>query len=349
MGHEITTADHLGLRREAAWHGMGQIINDDLSAVEFGERTGMFDPITGEPLFWKDAAGTYREVPTHRANVRRATAEEILLGIVGVDYAICQDRELAEFTDTLAQSGKVTIESAGSIRGGKRVWFLAKGEAFTIGDKDTIWPYLLVSNAHDGTQAIRVTPTTVRVVCSNTLHMVIPRDDMSERPETAAITIRHSGKIAEKMEEAKRALAYYGETLKRNREMFEAMQAKKVDNAHIMQLFANTYAANWEVATAEELTSTDGEVKRTAENRFARMEKASKVFLARYEAEKESLKLGDSLWAAFNAMTGFVQHDKGTRGTDDGDRVARRMESNLFGLNASRTHEVLAASLAMSV
>jgi hypothetical protein len=159
--------------------------------------------------------------------------------------------------------------------------------------------------------------------------------------------IRHSGKIADKLEQAKRSLAHYGETLKRNRELFEALQAKKIEQADALKLFADVYAANWEVATPEELASPDIKVAKIAENRYERMRKASEAFLGRYRAESAALNLGDSAWAYFNALTGFIQHDKITRGADDQARVASRIESNLFGLNASRTHEALAATLAI--
>jgi phage/plasmid-like protein (TIGR03299 family) len=295
--------------------------------------------------------GTIHAVDSHVANVRTADCDgqpiNEILGIVGADYQVCQNRELAEFTDALAQTGQVTIESCGSIRGGKRVWFLARGESFDVGGADKVYPYVLVSNGHDGTQAIRVTPTTVRVVCSNTLHMVIPQED-GTRPESAAITIRHSGKIADKLEQAKRALRYYGNTLARNRELFETMQAAKMDRDQALQVFSDSYSAFWEVATPEELASADAKQRRNAENRVGRMRKASDAFLARYAAEQEKLGLADSAWLAFNAMTGYVQHDKGARGANDSARVERRRESNLFGLNAHRTHEILAGTLALA-
>ena len=53
----------------------------------------------------------------------------------------------------------------------------------------------------------------------------------------------------------------------------------------------------------------------------------------------------DTAWGYLNAMTGFVQHDKGARGVDDADRVARRQESNLFGINSQRTQDVLGLAL----
>jgi len=126
------------------------------------------------------------------------------------------------------------------------------------------------------------------------------------------------------------------------------MQAKKVSEQQIVTLFADTYANFWEVATPEDLSSTDVKVRENAEHRVERMHKASELFIKRYNAEKAQLGLGDTLWTAFNAMSGFVQHDKVARGKDDADRVSRRVESNLFGINAHRTHEVLAHALSLA-
>ncbi len=268
--------------------------------------------------------------------------------MVGVDYKVCQNQELAEFTDALAQSGKVVVESCGSIRGGKRVWFLARGEAFDVGGVDEVFPYLLVSNGHDHQQAIRVTPTTIRVVCDNTLHMVIPRVE-GQQMETAAIAIRHSGKISEKMEQAKLALKHYGETLKANRELFEKMQGQQIDRKTARALFASSYASFWNAATKDDMKSKDERIKKIADRRMERMQECAAAFLERYDEEKRSLKLGDTLWGAFNAMTGFVQHTKTARGANNRERVARRMEQNLFGVNAKRTHEVLSQALALAV
>jgi len=352
MAHELEnvgTLDFVGVVGQQAWHNLGVLIPDGQSAVDAGESMGMFWPVARYTLEAIAPDGTRIPVDTHVANVRtkdlQGNAIQHLLGVVGADYSVCQNRELAEFTDALAQTGKVTIETVGSIRGGKRVWFLAKGESFKIGGTDEIVPYVLVSNGHDGTQAIRVTPTTVRVVCSNTLHMVIPREENTAF-DSAAITIRHSGKIADKLQQARAALEYYGATLARNRELFELLNDKKMDQQAGLAVFAQNYAKFWETATADDLASPDAKTKRLAELRIERMEKASELFLQRYADEQTKLGIGGSAWAYFNAMTGFVQHDSTARGKDDSDRVSRRMESNLFGLNANRTLDVLATVMA---
>jgi phage/plasmid-like protein (TIGR03299 family) len=232
MAHEITTIDRVGLLGKQAWHNLGIVIDEELSAIAAAERFGLTWPVAQYPLVAKLPDGTELEIPTHVANVRTAdqdgNAIRHLLGVVGADYSVCQNRELAEFTDALAQTGRVTIESCGSVRGGKRVWFLARGEAFDVGGSDKVWPYVLVSNGHDGTQAIRITPTTVRVVCSNTLHMVIP-DVEGTQAESAAYVIRHSGLIADKLGQARQALAQYETVRARNVELFDKLAGRRMD------------------------------------------------------------------------------------------------------------------------
>lgn len=136
------------------------------------------------------------------------------------------------------------------------------------------------------------------------------------------------------------------DTRRRIRDVYEAMQAQHVDQVGTLKLFADTYAAFWEVATPEELA--DPTTRRNAENRVEPIRKASDLFLTRWFDEQPATGIGSTVWSAFNAVTGFVQHDKGTRGRNDADRVARRTESNLFGVNASRTREVFTSALALA-
>jgi hypothetical protein len=54
------------------------------------------------------------------------------------------------------------------------VWLLAcLPKDIRVGNDDAVEPYLLFSNSHDGSQAIDVRLTTVRVVCRNTLSFAL--------------------------------------------------------------------------------------------------------------------------------------------------------------------------------
>ena len=380
MAHEIQANDSLLLHSKPAWHGLGNIIDEDLTAVQAGRRAGMFWDVGSydlaaysmeameamEKLNTAVRLGDIKEiqrlyaiieagkigVESHRANVRvdETDGQDVksLLGVVGADYKIAQNQELAEFTDALAQTGKVVIESVGSIRGGKRVWFLGRGEAFTIGGTDKVYPYVLVSNGHDGTSSIRVTPTTVRVVCSNTMHQVIPRLDEGQLGK-AAIAIRHTGSLKDKLQAAREAMLQYGEHTARNRDMMLRMNRTEITRDQAVKMFGTSYVnEGFKVTTADELNSNDKKVSGLAKKRLDRMNAARDLFLARYDEEKAKVGNGDTVWMAFNALTGHYQHDRASAANTDEERVAKKIESNLFGLGVQRTHRALELALSLS-
>ena len=62
---------------------------------------------------------------------------------------------------------------------------------------ERISPYLLFSNTHDGSGAIKVALTPIRVVCNNTLNLAL-------RTAERSWSMIHTGDIKSKMKEAKR-------------------------------------------------------------------------------------------------------------------------------------------------
>ena len=97
MTHEITKNDSLVLRKQAAWHGLGTIIDNDITAVEACEGFGLDWEVEKWPLFARrPGSGDLVEVETHRANVRSISTPdgdvESILGIVGDSYKVCQTK-----------------------------------------------------------------------------------------------------------------------------------------------------------------------------------------------------------------------------------------------------------------
>lgn len=339
MAHEITEHDSLVLRDQSAWHGLGTIIEEDLTCVEAAERFGLTWDVNPWPLLTRNpATGELVEVDSHRANIRLIDTPEgqitSVLGVVGENYQVCQNRELADFMDALAQTGKVVIETAGSIRGGKRVWFLARGDSYELPGGDKSYSYLLGSNAHDGSGSIRLDPTDIRVVCANTLRAVVPDLEEKRCVQPAAITIRHTGKLEGKLEEARRAIRQYDQINAQHREFASRLAGKKIDRATAMAFFAQRYS--------ETFTVEDPEAEpKLNERRRERMDKAAAAFMTRFN--EESAKFGGSTaWLALNAWTGYCQHDLQSTGTSDDERRDNRIRSTLFGVGAKRTSLALA-------
>jgi phage/plasmid-like protein (TIGR03299 family) len=204
MSAEIYSNDSLFSVREAPWHKLGVVLEDNpRSGEEAIVAAGLDWTVGGEPVFVRG-----EEMPGYRANVRSDTGE--VLGLVTNKYQLVQNKEAFGFSDSLLGDSEVSYETAGSLKNGRTVWALLNLPQYNLlGDK--MDSYLLLSNSHDGTAAIRVATVSVRVVCQNTLNAAISG-------ATRFWSILHRGDIGVKMEEASRSLALHNRYVTKLRE-----------------------------------------------------------------------------------------------------------------------------------
>lgn len=152
--------------RTAPWHGLGTKVDEALTSKDALIYAGLDWQVLQEPVY--TSAGEL--VSGYKVNVR--DTDRNILGIVSDRYKIVQNEEAFSFTDALLGEG-VKYETAGSIANGKIVWMLARMPQRYIISGDAIEPYLVFSNTHDGSGAIRVAMTPIRVVCQNTLNLAL--------------------------------------------------------------------------------------------------------------------------------------------------------------------------------
>ncbi|MEZ6097253.1 MAG: DUF932 domain-containing protein [Pirellulaceae bacterium] len=292
------------------------------------------------PLYALDLDGKSESQLIRTFSMFAATIKGVL-GIVGKDYKPFHNDELADFCEALSESGQVQIESAGSIRGGSKIWFLLKGESFDIRNGDEISPYICVSNGHDGGTALRITPTTVRVVCSNTLHMVVPRREREAgraKFGQAAYVSFHIGDLKKKVEEAKHALAVYGKSLETTQGLITQMSAKQIKSEQFKAFFLEAYARDFGGIPTEPKTDSEQKKRDKALEAFRQVE-------SRFNAEKKIA--GTSLWNAFNAYSGWLQNDRGLNYKDPVVKSERSMNAKLFGTDSDRTSKAFDQALSL--
>jgi phage/plasmid-like protein (TIGR03299 family) len=191
MSANVETMFYAG--RAVPWHGLGVQVDHALSSEEALEKAG---------LNWRveqSTVVTNSGIPIegYKANVRDSDGK--VLGVVTDRYRIVQNHEAFAFTDDLLGKG-VRYETAGSLQEGKKVWLLAKlPAAYIFSGGDRLSPYLVFSNSHDGSGAIKIAMTPIRVVCNNTLNLAL---NTADRIWTA----NHTGNIGLKLEDAKETL-----------------------------------------------------------------------------------------------------------------------------------------------
>lgn len=152
--------------REKPWHGLGTGVAKAPSSADALRLAGLDWKVMQEPIY-TDAG---RKIPGYKANVR--DTDRRVLGVVTDRYKVIQNREAFDFTDALLGSG-VRYETAGTLQEGRKVWLLARLPHEYIISGERISPYLVFSNTHDGSGAVRVAVTPIRVVCNNTLNLAL--------------------------------------------------------------------------------------------------------------------------------------------------------------------------------
>lgn len=178
--------------REAPWHGLGTHVESALSAEEALEKSGLNWNVIQRPIM----TTAYNPIPGYKANIRET--DNRILGVVTDRYRVVQNAEAFAFTDALLGEG-VRYETAGSLQGGKKIWLLAKLPDKYIIEGEQIDPYLVFSSSHDGSGAVKVAMTPVRVVCQNTLNIALS----SAKRIWSTV---HVGDLAAKMDEAHNTL-----------------------------------------------------------------------------------------------------------------------------------------------
>ncbi len=218
MAANVETMFYVG---ETPWHGLGQKIDTAPTSEDAIKVAGLDWDVIPKPIY--DELG--REIPGYKVNMRSTDNKN--LGIVTNRYKIVQNREAFAFTDALLGEG-VRYETAGSLASGKRVWLLARMENTTLCEEN-IDPYLVFTNSHDGTGAVRVAISPVRVVCQNTLNLALSQ---ASRHWSCA----HKGDIQSKLEEARYTLASAKRYMEALEEEFGELKLKKVTEKQVRDM-----------------------------------------------------------------------------------------------------------------
>lgn len=203
------------------WHHMGTVIRECPSSEEAIKIAGLDWDVVPKPIF--DEYG--REIPGYKVNQRSSDGKN--LGIVSNRYKIVQNREAFAFTDALL-GGDVRYETAGSLASGKRVWMMARLEDRLMCEED-MSNWLVFTNQHDGTGAVRVACVSVRIVCENTLNLAL-------RTAKRHWSCAHKGDIQGKLDEARYTLESADRYMKALEEEFGELKLKKVTEDQVRRM-----------------------------------------------------------------------------------------------------------------
>ncbi|GAA4915246.1 DUF932 domain-containing protein [Mucilaginibacter defluvii] len=311
MAHQINFNSNTGKHsfmsvKEKAWHGLGQIIDRYPTSSEAIQHAGLDYIVEKRPLFTYDTANHWGEssddiiipeiaVPNFFATVRADT--EQVLGVVGNDYEVVQNREAFSFFDAIVGGGNgILYETAGALGNGERVFITAKlPDYIRVGVKDWIEQYLFLTTSHDGLGSITAAFTPIRIVCNNTLNAAM-------RNHSGAIKIRHTASAAERLKQAHTLMGISRELSNEMEGLFNRWAKVRITDSEVKKLIQIAMAPNKEV------------LDHLAEGKFDQLStQYTNIVDGVYEYALASPTqqidtTAGTVFGAYNAVTGYFQN-----------------------------------------
>jgi phage/plasmid-like protein (TIGR03299 family) len=314
---------------EVPWHGLGTILDSPPTPADAIRVAGLDWEVRLKPLYAhpdKEDAFVWAEPKKVQAFATTRATDGKVLGIVGPHYTVVQNAEAFSFFQPFIDSGTCKLETAGSLRGGRRIWVLARIEEdpTEILKGDEIRRYALMSNSHDGTLAVRVGFTGVRAVCENTLTWA--------HSEGKILRIRHSKNVHDALDAVQGIMDVANSQFAATVEQMRAMVRKGVVDVDVAKFVREVFKPK--------VFLTKGEEERYWEEGAPQL--VGKV-LPLFAEENERMPAAEgTVWTMYNSVTNLLTHH----------RVAdqsRRLDSQWFGDSADKSRRALqvAGKLAM--
>jgi phage/plasmid-like protein (TIGR03299 family) len=298
------------------WEKLGAKINAAPTTEEGIIKSGLNWAVRLDSLYTTDGAQV-------DAYATRRVEDGKILGVVGPNYRVLQNRDAFKFFDPFLAAGEAELDTAGSLQGGKRLWVLAKikrGIADVV-PGDPVESHILLSNSHDGTLSVRVGFTPIRVVCANTLHAA------HKDGESRLIRIKHTQSM--------------GENLAAVRDVMDAARNQFAATVHQYRRLANKDING---ADVKKYIRQVFEVKEAEADLSTRMKNILKDVEERvYIGRGNNLPgVRGTLWGAYQGITDYLSHGRGS----DADS---RLNSLWFGDSANINKRAFETALALAL
>ena len=316
--------------KEKAWHKLGQIVDRYPTSAEAIKFAGLDYIVEKRPLFTYDTENHTADpdtdliipeisVPNYFATVRADTDQ--VLGVVGNDYEVVQNRDAFAFFDAIVGGGDgILYETAGALGNGERIFITAKLPGYIrVGNDDLIEKYLFLTTSHDGFGSITAAFTPVRVVCNNTLHA-------SLNNMTNCVKIRHTESAKERLLQAHRIMGLTNTMSNELNGIFNRWAHVRITDKELLKLVQQAMAPSKEVLQKV----LDEENLDEYSSRF--LNTVERVCEYGFTNETQQMQTTKStLFGAYNAITGYFQNVMHYKNDE------AKLKSILFGNGFNKT------------
>ncbi|BDT66690.1 hypothetical protein os1_08540 [Comamonadaceae bacterium OS-1] len=314
MAHLINSIAYVG---DTPWHQLGNPLPAKQPIEVWAQQAGMDWTICETPVrYLTEQIGSLGSIMSFEdQKVLYRSDTKAALSVVSSRYQVVQPKAVLEFYRDLSEVSGFELETAGVLKEGKKFWALAKtGKESTLKGGDLVKGYILLATSCDGTLATTATPTTIRVVCNNTLAIAL-------QGATNAIKVPHSTSFDAQAVKKQLGIAVsqWDSFMYRMKTLSEC----KVKSHESLNYFLKVLCQiDNQVDPAQGLVN----------------ERALKKVQALYEGQGKGAELASAkgtAWGLLNAVTEYVDHEKRARSQE------YRLDSAWFGQGASLKQRAL--------
>jgi len=303
---------------QVPWHGLGtQLEEADLYDWQKASvKAGLNWEAELVPLATTDTGANV----THKA-VRRSTDGKVL-GVVGPRYTILQNQDAFKWFQPFLVAKEAALHTAGSLRGGSRIWVLAKlnRSPLVIAQGDEVEKYLLLSHSHDGSLAVRVGFSPIRIVCANTMAMAHNSD------ASKLIRFRHTKDLHQNLANIREVINVANSEFEATADQYRLLARKSINQADLAKYVKKVFKVE------------EGKDPGTRMNNIVE----EIVSLAEAGRGNDLPSIRGTYWAAYNGFSEWLSHQRG-------NNQQNRLNSLWFGDSAAMNREALATALEMAV
>ncbi len=286
--------------KEKAWHNLGVVLEKCPTSAEAIRFAGLDYEVLKVPVFCNPENVKGNEnpiktiIPDKYATYRNDNGT--VFGIVGGRYTIVQNRDAFTFFDEIVGEGAAIYETAGCLGNGEVIFITAKlPDYIKVGKEDLIEQYLFLTSSHDGSGAIQVAFTPIRIVCNNTLNFALQNC-------TNKLTIRHTETAKDRLAQAHKVMGIVHKVSDELALAFNQMAKVKITDPQLVAFIKNSLAPNKEALTKIEASAE-------LSSRFNNMVNECYLYAVANHTQQLETTEG-TVFGAYNAITGYFQNVK---------------------------------------
>jgi phage/plasmid-like protein (TIGR03299 family) len=337
MAHMIDMSNdraNIAFVGDKPWHGLGQELTRGADIATWQREAGLDWSALKSPVRYVNG----EEHVFHGKSVLFRSDTGAPLSVVSDEYREVQPQQIMDFFAKLADIGGFSMETAGALSGGKRIWALAKvNDGADIVHLDRVRPYVLLATSYDGTMATVAKFTAVRVVCHNTISMAIPQYDAAAGKATGGERGDNATGSAPNIVRVPHSSTFDVDSVRLQLGIVaDAWERFQVQAGMLAQVGMNAEQAD---AFLRDLLAPYAPVEKRDADTLRKSKGYGKIMLLFQGGAIGADLAGASKWGMLNAVTEYVDHERG-RSTNS------RLESAWFGTGNAlkdRALELLAA------